>query len=261
MPEFAFIYKFLWVRIVAIRLYTHNPLHINQTFRLEKEPSRHLLTVLRCQIGEQCIVFNGNGKESVAQLVAVHSRQAELRVIEERELENESPLNIHLLQGVSRGERMDYAIQKAVECGVKEITPIFTARCNVKLSGDRVEKRCRHWQSVAVSAAEQSGRAIVPVINSPCTLIQSLDNNQGLGFVADTQTQTTDKLGWALETNVKVMIGPEGGFNQEELKLCYANGLQSLSLGPRILRTETASVVAITLLQARWGDMQWFNAD
>ena len=246
---------------MTTRIYTQQTLQLNQTVRLEAGPSRHLLKVLRFQIGQQCKLFNGGGVDYVATLIAVHGREAELSIKQVIELDNESPLNIHLFQGISRGERMDYAIQKSVECGVTEITPIFTARCNVKLSGDRIEKRCRHWQSIAVSAAEQSGRAIVPVIHRPCTLMQSLANIQGLSFVADTQTQTTDQLDWVLGTKVNVMIGPEGGFEQQELEQCYANGLRALSLGPRILRTETASVVAITLLQSRWGDMQWFKAD
>ena len=237
------------------RLFTDNAMHVGKQVVLESGPSQHLLKVLRCRLGESCYLFNGNGIDYFAQLDEVRSKQAVLTVRRADAVQNESPVDIHLVQGVSRGERMDYAVQKSVECGVASITPLLTERCNVKLSGERALKRQRHWQAIAVSAAEQCGRARVPQVGVPVKFGDWLLHNRLPGVIADTSQQPNRNWGAQVKGELVLLIGPEGGFSSEELSHCWASGIYSMSLGPRILRTETACVVALTQLQLRFGDM------
>ena len=247
--------------MTVTRVYTDQPLRVGEQIELGAGASQHLLKVLRFQKGDQCRLFNGDSKDYTAQLVGVQAKKAIMQIEQEHAGVLESPLAVHLVQGISRGERMDYAIQKSVECGVAVISPVITERCNVKLSAERALKRQRHWQAVAVSAAEQSRRAIVPQVNTPLPLDCWLQQHTLPGFVADTQCQNPLGSDLTLRGAVALVIGPEGGLSRTELERCWASQLQSISLGPRVLRTETACVVALTQLQSRWGDMQWQSND
>src|SRR5690606_35648531 len=163
-------------------------------------------------------------------------------------------LPIHLGLGISRGERMDYAIQKATEAGVTSITPLFTERCEVKIKGDRVDNRLKHWERVAISACEQSGRCRIPVVSAPVELPSWLQQERaGASFVLDHR----GSAGFPPQSppeSVTLLIGPEGGLSENEINAALAAGFQSVRLGPRVLRTETARVVAIAVLQQLWGD-------
>src|SRR5690606_20956260 len=169
-------------------------------------------------------------------------------------------LPIHLALGISRGERMDYAIQKATEAGVSSITPLFTERCEVKIKGDRVDNRLSHWERVAISACEQSGRCQVPSISAPVDLAVWLQQERsGAAFVLDHR----GSAGFPQQSApvaVTLLIGPEGGLAESEINAALASGFQAVRLGPRVLRTATAPVVAIAVLQQVWGDYSSFQA-
>lgn len=236
------------------RLYTPVTLKEGETICLEHQARQHLLRVLRARVGDSVIVFNGQGGEFEATLTEANRDNAVVTLSRFIDVERDSPLAIHLYQSISRGERMDYVIQKATELGIVSITPIFTERCTVKLTADRLEKRIAHWQSIAISACEQCGRCRLPEIKPALNLGGCLSQYQAPGFICDTEAQEPMRQYPKLNGEASLLIGPEGGFANHEIEAAKARGFQSLSLGPRVLRTETAPVVAITLLQAHGGD-------
>ena len=212
--------------------------------------------MLRSPINALVQVFDGNGIEFLGKIQTINKQKVTVLLTEAVTANVESPLKIHLGQGISRGEKMDFVIQKAVELGVDQITPLFTERCGVKLNDDRWQKRLQHWRAVAISACEQCGRNKVSEINEPQSLtdwVQSVSAE--LKLICDVETDaklknTTDKI-----NSISLLIGPEGGFDPREIKLAEQNKFISLSLGPRVLRTETAAIAAITLMQSKFGDI------
>lgn len=236
------------------RIYTEQSLTENEVVELAQAPSHHLASVLRMQEGARCCLFNGDGHEYEVVLLTVQKKKVCCQVLGRERVSNESPVKIHLGQVISRGERMDYAVQKAVECGVTEITPLLSSRCVVKLDAARARKRQTHWQAIAISAAEQSGRCYVPTVHPPAPLTNWIMGAPGIKFIGDTTCSTLLDRTQEVEC-ASLLIGPEGGFNAEELALAAQHEFLSLSLGPRTLRTETATVVAISLLQASFGDL------
>ena len=165
----------------------------------------------------------------------------------------ESPLRIHLGQGLSRGERMDWAIQKATELGVCEITPIVSERCEVRLKDERADKRLAHWRQVAISACEQCGRSVLPVIHAPITLAEWQAHVQAeLKLVLHPVAAPLESH--ARPHSLAFLIGPEGGLSEAEVAQAKAAGFHAARLGPRVLRTETAPVVALAVAQQLWGD-------
>ncbi len=236
-----------------IRVYCDTELVANNEAVLDKMPSHHLLKVLRLKVGDDVVVFNGKGGQHRGTIAHIKGSQAVFMPEQFEEVNNESPLAIHLGQGISRGERMDYVVQKSAELGIAEITPLLTERCVAKLPADRVQKRINHWQKIAIGASEQSGRCSIMRVNPPVTLQQWLAQEHPVGFVCDTVAEE----GLALEQiqSVSLLIGPEGGLTQQEIEFATQQGFARLSLGPRVLRTETAPVVAATLLQYKYGDL------
>jgi len=239
------------------RLYTRQSLAVGQSVVLEQAPSHHLLRVLRLQTGDRVLVFNGEGNEYRATLEGADGKLARLRLGDESEPERESNLHISLGQGVSRGERMDLVVQKAVELGVQAITPLWTHRSQVQLSGQRLDKRLSHWRGVVQAACEQSGRVHLPTLNNAARLADwlraPLDN--AAGIVLDPEADMTlHELG--RRDRVRVLIGPEGGFDTEEVECAVMAGYQRVRLGPRILRTETAALATLSALQTLWGDFR-----
>lgn len=200
-------------------------------------------------------MFDGRGLECEAVLESVSKRESVAVLGKIIAINNESPLEITLIQGISRGERMDYALQKAVELGVTKIIPVITQRCNVQLSNGRAQKRRAHWQGVMVSACEQSGRSVLPELDEVMTLDEVITMKpQSMRLVLDPLA----KQGFtSLEQQhaVTLLIGPEGGLDEKEIQLATEQGYQSVNFGPRILRTETATVAAIAVLQTLWGDL------
>jgi 16S rRNA (uracil1498-N3)-methyltransferase len=224
---------------------------------LDVNNSRHILKVLRLSIGMTLNIFNGNGSEYIATILATNNQRVTAKIGQLMVKEVESPLKIHLAQGVSRGEKMDYVIQKAVELGVHKITPLFTEYCNVKLIGERISNRVSRWESIIISACEQSGRSYVPRIEAPqklSTWFTKLRNDIITKILLDPHATATIREVKMEHPEVTVLIGPEGGLSEDEVLLAQSCGFVAVRLGPRILRTETAALAALSALQTQFGD-------
>jgi len=225
---------------------------------LEGDRARYLGRALRLRVGDEIVVFNGEGLEWTATIDAMTKNTATLRIGDSKEAGTESPLKIHLVQGVSRGERMDYVVQKTTELGVKRITPVLTEYGVVKLDEKRAAKRREHWEHVATSACEQCGRTRPPLIDSSVSLKDWFGNKP-----TDVDAELILRPGAPVSltrietptTKICVLIGPEGGFSEIEYEDATIAGFNAVSLGPRVLRTETAAVAALSVLQSRWGDL------
>ena len=238
------------------RLYTAQPLKINTLIHLGKDTSRYLGSVLRMSEGQSVVLFNGQGGEFQGEVVHLTKNQATVSVLQSKYEDRESPLKVHLVIGISRGERMDWVIQKATELGVSEITPVFTERSEVKLSGPRLEKKQNHWQQIAISACEQSHRNIVPTVHGCSTLSSWLEHNlEGLKIVLHHRTHQKLADIEKPKQGVTLLVGPEGGLSDHEINLAENENYNPLMLGPRVLRTETAPLAAISIMQSLWGDM------
>lgn len=240
-----------------LRFYSPSPLTIGVTAALSENAAAHATRVMRLKVGDTLTLFCGDGVDYQCALVSVEKKTASVEVLSQEKINNESPLNMRLLQGISSGDRMNYTIQKAVELGVTEIFPLSTERSVTKLSGDRAEKRVEHWQGVAIAACEQSGRAVLPKIHFPLTLAQWLsqhDIQQSLNLLLNPVAAKTLAQLTKPKNQIHLLIGPEGGLSPGEIELANHNNFQSIVLGPRILRTETAALTAISSMQTLWGD-------
>jgi len=224
--------------------------------QLDEGAARHLTSVLRMKAGQDIILFDGRGGEYSAQLSAVKKGKAAVTVGEFFDVNRESPLKIQLAIGISRGERMDWIVQKATELGVTEITPLFTERCEVKLNGERLEKKTRHWQQVAISACEQCQRNTVPLLKPAITADQYLaESTDALKLVLHHRTERRLAEMTNANNNIALLVGPEGGLSDREIDSALNNGFAPLAIGPRVLRTETAPLAAMSIIQSLWGDM------
>ncbi|HVR80763.1 MAG TPA: 16S rRNA (uracil(1498)-N(3))-methyltransferase [Luteimonas sp.] len=240
------------------RLHVEAALAVGGRIVLPESVAGHLLRVLRAGVGDTCVLFNGDGRDYDARIVAIGKRTAEVDIVAARALDNESPLRITLLQALARGDKMDWILQKATELGVVALVPVESERSEVKLDGERAGKRVAHWHSVIIAACEQSGRAKVPEMASPCPLVLALqalppaskrllldpDAAHGLGVCGNDGANLEQVLA----------IGPEGGWSPRDLDALRAAGFIGIRLGRRVLRTETAGIAAIAALQARFGD-------
>ena len=236
------------------RIYQNSPL--DKTVQLTTLAMQHVVTVLRLTTGAPVILFNGDNYEYHGELELLDKRNVRVNIQKKIFVDRESPLKIHLAQGIARGEKMDFIIQKAVELGVDEITPIFTVRCNVKLDQDRLLKRLAHWQQVAISAAEQCGRNTITLIHRPCDFSHFIAHCVGeYKFILSHRAEKNLNDSAPGVTQCTLVVGPEGGFDPQELQQAQQHTFTPLLLGPRILRTETAALVAVSLLQGRFGDL------
>lgn len=240
------------------RIFVTQPLSAGSTVPLDEKAAHHVGKVLRMQRGQPLVLFNGDGHDYPAELTDVSKKSVQARILEQVVVSSESPLKIVLGQVISKGDRMDYAVQKSVEMGVETIVPLVSERCDVRLKGDREDKRVSHWQGVAVSAAEQCGRARVPRVEPVMTLedwfvfSQSCDRKLVLHHRTH---QSLASLGPPVQ-GLAMLIGPEGGLTADEITRAEQAGFTATALGPRVLRTETAPVAAIALCQYLWGDFQ-----
>ncbi len=238
-----------------IRTYVDAPLAVGATVILSESATAHLVRVLRLGLGEACTVFNGEGADYDGHLVSVNKRGAEVELMARREVDVESPLRITLVQGVARGEKMDWVLQKATELGVTAITPVFTERTEVKLDAERSEKRMQHWRGVIAAACEQCGRSRLPTLVAPVALRDWLVTGPATGWYLNPKGENSLR---DLPTDAQALtlvIGPEGGLSERDLGMLRASGFTGLRLGPRILRTETAGLAAIAAVQALRGDL------
>jgi 16S rRNA (uracil1498-N3)-methyltransferase len=234
------------------RFFIDAPLSLGR-HELPEAQAHYIGRVLRLAPGAAVQLFDGSGREYLGELAEVGKKSVSVELREVFDGLAESPLRIHLGQGLSRGERMDWAIQKATELGVAEITPLVSERCEVRLKDERADKRLAHWRQIAISACEQCGRSVLPVIHAPL----NLDDWQR-------QVQAELKLvlhpvaeplaSHARPSSLAFLIGPEGGLSDAEVEQAKSHGFHAARLGPRVLRTETAPVVALSVAQQLWGD-------
>ncbi|MDO9046721.1 MAG: 16S rRNA (uracil(1498)-N(3))-methyltransferase [Methylobacter sp.] len=236
------------------RLYTPLPLATGRSIELDDDNGHYVRTVLRLKKDAQIILFNGRGGEYLCTVAEV-SRKAVLIDVEQwSDRSVESPLQITLGLGISRGDRMDLTVQKAVELGVNQITPLLTERCVVQFKGEKKPQRLLHWQKIVQHAAEQSGRTTLPALLEIEQLQNWTGKQQGLKVFLDPYAETTLTELKPEATKVTLLTGPEGGFSNQERDAAKASGFIPVRLGSRILRTETASLAALAAVQMLWGD-------
>jgi len=240
------------------RIYTDQPLYPDREVLLPEQAGEHVARVLRLERGHPLILFNGDGREYDATLATLAKRAVTAEVIDVRDADREAPLRLTLAQGIARGEKMDWILQKATELGVARIVPVVTERTEVKLDEERAGRRVAHWSQVIAGACEQSGRNRLPEIELP----QRLD--RWLGELGDTPAlrlallpngDSTLRQLPQMDNGAILVVGPEGGLSDHDVALLKQAGFLGLRLGPRVLRTETAGLTALAALQALFGDL------
>lgn len=239
----------------ATRIYTEQPLAAGTQLALAAGPAHHIAKVLRMQPRQTLILFNGDGLEYTATITTIDKREVIVSVGEAVPTERESPLAVHLGIAISKGERMDWVVQKAVELGVAEITPLVSERVEVRLQGERAEKKHQHWMGVATAACEQCGRARLPKVHAIGNLHDWMNNVQAERKFVLHHRSPQPLVADQPPRSAALLIGPEGGLSATEIAAAEQAGFGALQLGPRVLRTETAPLVALSLLQFVWGDL------
>ena len=248
------------------RVYLDTELHSGSSMELARDSASHLAKVLRARAGDELILFNGQGSEFSAVIEAVRGSRVTVAVGAARAVDRESPLQITLIQCVPRGDRMDFVVQKATELGVARIVPVLSQRSVVRLDSSQAASKLLHWQAVAISACEQCGRNRVPQIDVAQPLLNFLGNLppaplDTLRLVLEPEQNDGDHEPRSAAPrpqdiiHVEFAIGPEGGFAPEELEGFGLCGFTRIGMGPRVLRTETAAIAALVMLQTRFGDM------
>lgn len=240
------------------RIYLPAPLGVGDDVQLDARAVGHVVRVLRLRANDTVVLFNGDGQDYTAELIETRKDFALCRINTAQARPTESTLHIELAQGISRGERMDYTIQKAVELGVQRIVPLATERSQVKLSGEREEKRLQHWRGIILHACEQSGRSYIPELLAVQRLEQWLAQREPCGHALFLDPEGDVNVGTLAGevSSVSLLVGPEGGLSAHERELASSNGFLRLRLGPRVLRTETAALVAMAAVQSIWGDLR-----
>ncbi len=239
------------------RVHLAGPLAAGTEVTLPEAAARHVTRVLRLRPGAALQLFDGSGADFSAQITEVAGPRVRARILERIDGLPESPLAVTLVQAVSRGERMDWTLQKATELGVRRIQPVLSARSVVRLDGQQGERRLRHWQAVVASACEQCGRSVLPVVEAPLDLPRYLEAPRGAGrrlVLAPDGPASIGGLAAGLD-RVELLIGPEGGLDAAEVAAAGRAGFERVRLGPRVLRTETAGIAALAVLQALAGDL------
>jgi len=236
------------------RLYTVDRLSPGQKIDLQDDSAHYVRTVLRLKKDQNITLFNGLGGEFLCTLEEVSRKRVLVNITEAIDRSVESPLKITLGLGISRGDRMDWAVQKAVELGVNKITPLLTERCVVKFKGDKKPQRLQHWKNIVQHATEQSNRTFLPELSEIDAIQSWVHKQNGLKIFLDPYAKQSLKDLKPDNFHVTLMTGPEGGFSDQERKLAIEAGFIPIRLGKRILRTETASLAALSAVQMLWGD-------
>lgn len=236
------------------RLYVSERLGQNRTIELDSDAAHYVKTVLRLKKDSSLIVFDGTGGEYSATISEASKKRVALEVGEWHERHVESHLSIKLGLAISRGDKMDWAVQKAVELGIVEITPLLTERCVVQLKGEKRQQRLMHWQKIIQHASEQCGRTVLPLLLPICELNEWVDKQTGLKVFLDPYADKHLQQLTSEDRLVTLLSGPEGGFADQEREIAKEAGFIPVRLGARILRTETAALAAIAALQTLWGD-------
>lgn len=237
------------------RIYQPQALNTDQIINLSKEAAGHLIRVLRLQVGDDFIVFNGKTGEFHATIIELNKNTVSVKLREFVAVNRESPLQITLAQAVLRSDKMDYMLQKAIELGVTRFIPLLTAHSTLKLAPERWQKRYLHWQGVILAACEQSGRTRLPKLENPMTFdvaTTAIKADQRIIFQPSVQ-QNINSLPAC--QHVALLVGPEGGWSENELKCAHVATYTSMHVGPRVLRAETAGLAAVSVLQSLYGDL------
>ncbi|MWP46120.1 16S rRNA (uracil(1498)-N(3))-methyltransferase [Gilliamella sp. Pas-s27] len=228
----------------------------NSIITLDDNAFNHLVRVLRMKVGENIILFDGSNQITPAVIHEVNKKSVTVKTALTITDDRESPLNIHLGQVISRGEKMEFTIQKSVELGVKSITPLLSERCGVKLDAERLDKKVQQWQKIVISACEQCGRNVMPIIH-PVTKLETWCTSLTTQLRLNLHPKA--KLGIKQipsgKQDISLLIGPEGGLSDSEINMTHRYQFTDILLGPRVLRTETAALTAITALQVHFGDL------
>ena len=240
-----------------IRIFHPQSFLVNERLWLSDEASHHLSVVLRAKVGQNIILFDGNHQEAKTSITSIEKKRVQVLIEQIQVHCLESPLKIHLAQGIAKGDRMSFSLQKAVELGVTEITPLWTQHVALKWDEKNNEKKYKLWQNIIISACEQSGRNFLPRLNPPKTFEDFMHSHRShnLFILEPRNGKKISAYPWKDTAETTLLIGPEGGFSQEESKDAEQKGYQALTLGPRVLRTETAVLAALAVLQAYQGDL------
>jgi len=236
------------------RLYTPDVLNAGQKIELQQDNAHYVRTVLRLKKDQQLVLFNGQGGEYSGIFQEVSRKRVIVSIDKIIDRTVESPLNIIFGLGISRGDRMDWAVQKAVELGVNNLTPLMTERCVVKFKAEKKQQRLQHWANIIQHATEQCGRTMLPGLNAIINIEDWLHQQNGLKIFLDPYAEQSLTELAPDEMQVTLLSGPEGGFSEGERELAIAAGFIPVRLGKRILRTETAALAAISAIQVLWGD-------
>ena len=238
------------------RVYVEEALAAGKSLVLEGSAANHIMRVLRLRDGDVLTLFDGRGGEHGARITGFRRDSVQVEVQEHRDVERESKLNLTLAQGISRGERMDWVMQKATELGVTRIIPVITERTMVKLDERQSERKLEHWRAIVIAACEQSGRNRVPEVAAPCAYHEVLRSGDGNGKkLLLSPTGNLNARDLALSGRATLLVGPEGGLSPEEQEQAVGAGFEQVRMGPRVLRTETAAIAALTILQHDFGDI------
>jgi 16S rRNA (uracil1498-N3)-methyltransferase len=240
------------------RVYVDTPVASGKRVVVEGSAANHITRVLRLRSGDALTVFDGSGGEFGARIEEFRKDTVVVSVEDHRPLDRESPLTLTLAQGVSRGERMDWIIQKATELGASRIVPVFTKRSVVRLDDKQAERKLQHWRAITVAACEQCGRNRLPDLVTPVDFFDVLPESFAQGttrlLLSPSGELRIDDLR-DIQTGVTVLIGPEGGLDEVEQDSALRAGFKAVRMGPRVLRTETAAIAALTILQRYFGDL------
>lgn len=238
------------------RIYHPESLTVGHEIALSEDAANHVGRVLRMGSGQALELFDGSNLVFDAEILRADKRSVTVKVTQSRMDSRESPLHLHLGQVMSRGEKMEFTIQKSIELGVNVITPLFSERCGVKLDAERQAKKIQQWQKIAVAACEQCGRNVVPEVREAMSLeAWCAEQDDALKLNLHPRAQhSINTLPQPVE-RVRLLIGPEGGLTAEEIAMTGQHGFTDILLGPRVLRTETTALTAITALQVRFGDL------
>ncbi len=241
----------------TVRIYQAGPYTLHDLVELSESASHHVLRVLRMRASDSLTLFCGDNQEYSARIISVKKHHVTVRIEGVQPVNRESPCVIHLAQGIAKKEHMPFIIQKAVELGVASITPLITEYSTVRHNAKQLAKKHAQWEAITIGAAEQSGRNILPPVHPPCTLTQYFTHcNTPHKYLLDPKADTSWKrLSDQKPDAITLLIGPEGGLSPQEVSEARMQQFHSVALGPRILRTETATLAALSVLQALLGDL------
>ena len=241
------------------RFYHSKSININETIIMDDFAAHHALKVMRLKTNDQLILFNGDGSDFTGQVIRISKRQVEVSIKSKKNIKNESNLKVILLQALTSSEKMDLIIQKTTELGISEIQPIICERSIVKIKNEKIEKKLSHWRQVSIAACEQCGRAKIPTIHKPENIIKYLEKTESKKdtkiILSPEATKSLDNVTHNVKRNIIVLIGPEGDFTKQELDFSIQKGFSPIKIGPRILRTETAPMCILSILQYKYGDI------